>query len=705
MTSFAEPGFLVSARLGALVRNELAPFPGRMNAVWRYLLVSALVIVISMTLQVPALGLSLMIVFFTARDNAPLTLTTCVFSVIGTTFAIGVALVLLKSTMGYPMLCLLGAAAILFCGIYFMRISKFGQLGYLAAIVVCYSLTMLDVVNDPEFMTRFLLWIWVATVYPILITALVNLVLLPAHPEQQLKEELLRQLDDVERQLEARHTGSVPPPLGLDSIEQGALALYRHLSMATLADPAYRRDRGFHLMVITTVDRLRTAAVRLSRLPGTDAERPEWLSGLRAACGDLRQTLAGDRPFRVDPALLADQMAEGPVDTVLREMGHALNALAEAESLPHAAGAAAREGLIASDWLSNPVYGQFALKTVLAGMICYLFQAAVQWPGIHTAPMTCFIVALPSLGASSRRGMLRVIGCALGSMVTLLITVCLIPHLDTITGLLLLTMPVIAAGAWIAAGSERFSYIGLQFVFAFSLALFGRFAPSTNLPEIRDRMVGIVIGVTVSMLIYSLLWPEREGSELWAMLARLVRSIAGLARAGGGSGNEADRMRDLAAARKEGWSRLAANRDMESRVALEPGWQYAHDAVTVDLQTWFAQAQETLFSVHWLQTLLHDAGPELGAPFLNTCEQFREDSARRLDQLAERLDTRSLDRAPVSLSASLAAFDRQGLPELDSTASPGRIQEIVSAVHAINERIAQLNAHFASGAQPTAEPR
>jgi multidrug resistance protein MdtO len=705
MTSFAEPGFLVSARLGALVRNELAPFPGRMNAVWRYLLVSALVIVISMTLQVPALGLSLMIVFFTARDNAPLTLTTCVFSVIGTTFAIGVALVLLKSTMGYPMLCLLGAAAILFCGIYFMRISKFGQLGYLAAIVVCYSLTMLDVVNDPEFMTRFLLWIWVATVYPILITALVNLVLLPAHPEQQLKEELLRQLDDVERQLEARHTGSVPPPLGLDSIEQGALALYRHLSMATLADPAYRRDRGFHLMVITTVDRLRTAAVRLSRLPGTDAERPEWLSGLRAACGDLRQTLAGDRPFRVDPALLADQMAEGPVDTVLREMGHALNALAEAESLPHAAGAAAREGLIASDWLSNPVYGQFALKTVLAGMICYLFQAAVQWPGIHTAPMTCFIVALPSLGASSRRGMLRVIGCALGSMVTLLITVCLIPHLDTITGLLLLTMPVIAAGAWIAAGSERFSYIGLQFVFAFSLALFGRFAPSTNLPEIRDRMVGIVIGVTVSMLIYSLLWPEREGSELWAMLARLVRSIAGLARAGGGGGNAADRMRDLAAARKEGWSRLAANRDMESRVALEPGWQYAHDAVTVDLQTWFAQAQETLFSVHWLQTLLHDAGPELGAPFLNTCEQFREDSARRLDQLAERLDTRSLDRAPVSLSASLAAFDRQGLPELDSTASPGRIQEIVSAVHAINERIAQLNAHFASGAQPTAEPR
>jgi multidrug resistance protein MdtO len=706
MTSLAaEPGFLASTRLGALVRSELAPFPGRMNAVWRYLLVSALVIVISMTLQVPALGLSLMIVFFTARDNAPLTLTTCVFSVIGTTVAIGIALVLLKFTMGDPMLCLLGAAAILFCGIYFMRISKFGQLGYLAAIVICYSLTMLDVVNDPEFMTRFLLWVWVATVYPILITALVNLILLPAHPEHQLQDELLRQLDDVDRQLEARLAGSVPPPLSLDSIERGVLALYRHLSLATLADPAYRRDRGFHLMVITTVDRLRTAAVRLSRLPGTETAQSEWISGLRSACGDLRLTITENQPFAMDPALVADQMAEGPVDAVLQEMGHALNALAEAESMPHAAGAEAREGLVAADWLSNPVYGQFALKTVLAGLICYAFQAAVQWPGIHTAPQTCFIVALPSLGASSRRGTLRVIGCALGSMVTLLITVFLIPHLDTITGLLLLTMPVIAVGAWIAAGSERFSYIGLQFVFAFSLALFGRFAPSTNIPEIRDRMVGIVFGVTVSMLTYSLLWPEREGSELWAMLARLVRSIAGLARAGRDSGNEADQMRDIAAARKEGWSRLAANRDMESRVALEPGWQYAHDAVTVDLQTWFAQVQETLFSVHWLQTLLHHAGPELSAPLLNSCEQFREDSATRLDQLAERLDSRSPDTVPVSLSASLASFDLQCLLELNSTASPGRIEEIVSAVHAINERIAQLNAHFASGAEQTPGPR
>jgi len=103
--------------------------------------------------------------------------------------------------------------------------------------------------------------------------------------------------------------------------------------------------------------------------------------------------------------------------------------------------------------------------------------------------------------------------------------------------------------------------------------------------------------------------------------------------------------------------------------------------------------------------LLHHAGPELSAPLLNSCEQFREDSATRLDQLAERLDSRSPDTMPVSLSASLASFDLRCLLELNSTASPGRIEEIVSAVHAINERIAQLNAHFASGAEQTPGPR
>jgi multidrug resistance protein MdtO len=701
--AFCRDGWNLS-RISAFLRRELAPQPGRMDSVWRYLVVSAIVITVSLALQIPMLGLSLVIVFFTAQDNATLTLTTCAFSVVGTTVAIGATLILVQWTMGYPLVRLLGASLILFGSIYFMRISKLGQMGWLTALTVAYTMTLLDVLDNPEAITRILLWVWVAIAYPILVTALTNLLMLPAHPVRQLKDELLRQLEEVDRQLEARRNGEAAPTLSLDRIEQGITALKRYLGYSIQSSDQYRKERGFHLLQGNTVDRLFTSAAQLSRIPPaapTAAQRGR-IDRLRAACRDLRRVVQGRETFTLDSELVGDALPDGPVDTILQEMAHALNALAEAESLPHATGEQATEGLIAQDWLSNPVYAQFALKTLLAAAICYVFQAAVQWQGIHTAPLTCIIVALPSLGASSRKGIQRAVGCGLGSLVTLAITVFVIPHLESLPGLLLLTLPIIAIGAWIAAGSVRTSYIGVQFVFAFSLALFGHFGPDTNIPEIRDRMVGILAGLGVATVVHLLVWPEREGSELWSRLAQLVRSIAGLARAGNDQEREAAKMEEIGRARQTGWSLLTANREMESRVALEPGWQYAHGAVTVDLQTWFAQVQEALFSVNWLQTVLHHAGPELQAPLLRSCDAFREHAARRLEQLAEQLQNPTRDLDPVSLESALADFERQWqTPGTDP--DPRRLDEIAEAVRSVHERIAQLSLHLSNPVRIPAE--
>ncbi|MBB1635614.1 FUSC family protein [Cupriavidus sp. UME77] len=132
--------------------------------------------------------------------------------------------------------------------------------------------------------------------------------------------------------------------------------------------------------------------------------------------------------------------------------------------------------------------------------------------------------------------MLRIlaIGCALGSVVALVAAIFIIPHLDSIAGLLVLTLPIVAVGAWIAAGSPRTNYIGVQFVFAYALSQLGHFAPTTDLTEIRDRMIGILVGAVVSIAVSTWIWPERESDALKQMLARLLRSVAGLARAGGG---------------------------------------------------------------------------------------------------------------------------------------------------------------------------
>ncbi|QBY55822.1 FUSC family protein [Cupriavidus oxalaticus] len=677
----------VLAVVPAWLRAELAPFPGRVEALWRFLLSTTLVVVISMALQVPFLPLSLVMVFFTAQENTVLTRLSGIVMLIGTTIAVVAGLLLLKFTINYPLLRILAACALAFCGMYFMRISKLGAMGYLLALFVFYFQSFVDQSMSPEALVRALLWVWIAITYPILLTITVNFLFLPSRPARLLTEEMRRQIDHVLAQLEAHRTHTAARPLGTESVARAVLLLHRHLAFAVQGDQAWQRDRAYHLARVAAIDRLHTAASHLSRLPLTalSPEQAEQIVALQSHCRALRTSLADDTPFTCDPDLAGTRPVAGPLDTVLREMGHALQAIGEAELLP-AAAPQSKEGWIARDAFTNGAYGRFALKTVLGAVLCYVFYTAVQWPGIHTSMLTCFILALPSLGATSHKGLTRVVGCALGSVVALAAAVFIMPHLDTITGLLAVTLPVIAIGAWIAAGSPRTNYIGVQFVFAFALSQLGRFGPTTDLTEIRDRMIGILIGVGVSIAISTVLWPEREGDALMRLLARLLRSVADVARAG----QAADRRtrRDaIDKARLRGWSLLTQNKEMQARVALEPGWQYAHDAVTPEVTTALAQTQEILFAVNWLYAQVESAGPVLPQATADAFRAWLEHVAVRLERIAgqfEHPDEPAWHAADVipALPADIIGA---------GAASTGSLGEILQAARVLDERIAQLD--------------
>jgi len=94
---------------------------------------------------------------------------------------------------------------------------------------------------------------------------------------------------------------------------------------------------------------------------------------------------------------------------------------------------------------------------------------------------------------------------------------------------------VIALGAWVSAGSELIGYAGLQLMFTFSLALLEQYAPPSDLTEIRDRLVGILLGVGVATFIQMSVWPEGEADALRSQLAKVLRAIAAvcLGHAGG----------------------------------------------------------------------------------------------------------------------------------------------------------------------------
>ncbi len=692
------PGSLLARLAGicSMMCDELAPFPGRSQTTWRYVVACATVILIAQTLQVHFLAISLIVVFFTLQENTVLTRLSGVRMILGTTIAVALSLLLIKYFIDIPLLRIVGACILAMSGMYFMRISKYGSMGYLIALWITYSQSILDTYDNPEMITRLILWFWVAVTFPIIIAMIVNYFFLPAHPGRLLNDELNRQLDEINIQLESKKKLLTAPHLSLNSIERGILTLHKHLTFATLGEREYQSNQAFHLMRITSIDRLHTAAAQLSQLVVNNftTEQLNLIQKLQNACRDLKCSIENGQKFTFAAEQFSTRPALSTLDITLYEMIYAFQAASEITRTQAGTIAAQKTSSLVPDAFTNPVYLQFALKTILATLFCYLVYTAVQWPGIHTSMLTCIIMALPGLGATLHKGILRIIGCIAGSVVALIATVFIIPHLDTITGLLMLLLPMIAIGSWVAAGSARTNYIGVQFVFAFALALLGRFGPSTDIVEIRDRLIGILFGIVVSLIVSITLWPEREGAELRNMLARLLRSMAALARAGDGIGTEMDKRKKIDQARLQGWALLTKNREMQARVALEPGWQYAHNSITIETQNWLVQAQELLFAINWLQTLLQHTESAFPKPLMNTLKTFREYSAKRLDQLANSFEGKQLiDKVltPPDLDSLLAQARDNG---------NAQTEEIITAVQTIYQRIVQLDEHITPSVNP-----
>lgn len=609
-------------RLWHFLVVELADFPGRGNALLRNLVACTLVILLAMTLEVPLLALSLIIVFFVSQANVVLTRMVGILFMVSATLAIGIAILLLKFTYGYPLLRILCASAVFIASLFLMRATRLGPLFFVVAIVTIYVQSLVDRIVHPELLLRACLYVWVAVVYPILVTLLVNTLLLPQEPQQQLRDAIHRQLEQVEARLAALAAGRFEEArISVAHIQQGALSLHKLLKFAIMRDSHYRADESRQLRLITCVSRLFAACAAIDAPP----LNLQAVAALRTDCRSLSQVLGEGVDIR-PPTLLSTGLDRTLAPAALAEMRDALQSLARHE-VPTTPPASRREPLLASDAFTNPNYLRFAFKTWLATLLCYVFYNAVDWPGIHTVMLTCVIIALPSLGASTQKGFLRIGGCLVGSALALGCIVFVLPRIDDIVGLLAMSLPVIGLGAWVAAGSERISYAGLQIMFCFALALLEQFAPSTDLTEIRDRLIGVLLGVLVSTLVHGLLWPEGESDSLRRKLADALQGVAELL---GTCLPEADEPVDrLHALSLRCWGRLEECQAMLVRVALEPALQQGeHEELTLFAQTLLAKTREMLLLAGQVQRKL---GALCGSL---TSEQWRQLENQRV-RLAE----------------------------------------------------------------------
>ena len=609
--------------LGATIQRELAPVPGRFTTLWRYLLACAIVIVVSMALQIPFLALSLIAVFSTTQQNPFMTRLSGLVATIGVALAVACTLLLLRLTFDVPLLRILGSMLILLGAMYFLRTSKLGTIGFLVGLAVIYVQSEVDTIHNPELLVRAVLWVWVAIAYPIAVNVLVGH-LLPASADAHLQHELHAQLDGIAGRIRGAQAE-------LPETEATFLRLHKQLAYALMAHPKQALLNARSKARVRLVERLLAAARQLppGNAPTLKPEYQRHAPAILAALRDLQFRRVDDGAFEMSLAP-ADYASTAPAP--LAAMDRAIRQLVQ-EEVPRDGGASPAAAKAAGAGL-NVTALQFALKVVLATQLGYLFFTAVAWPGIHTCMLTCIILALPGLGAITHKGVTRLIGAALGSIAALLATVFVIPHLDSITGLLVLSLAVIAVGAWISAGSPLTDYVGYQMVFCFALALLGKFGPTTDLTEIRDRAVGIVIGVLISLAVYSRIWPEREAGQLPPAVAGLLRALSRVAAACGSAGSAQHEQ-----AQADTWAAIDRLRQLRNRLAFEPQ-AAGPGAAQWPLDALLAGACQLLLDFEWLALLAGDQRGDALAR-LDALAAAGQSAAGRLQNMAEYVDTMS----------------------------------------------------------------
>lgn len=450
-------------RLLAFFHEELSERrPGRVPQTVQLWVGCLLVILISMTFEIPFVALSLAVLFYGIQSNAFYTKFVAILFVVATVLEIGSLFLIYKWSYGEPLIRLIIAGPILMGCMFLMRTHRLGLVFFAVAIVAIYGQTFPAMLDYPEVVVRLTLWCIVVGLYPTLLMTLIGVLWFPSRAISQMHQALNDRLDDA-----ISHLTDSLAPLPETRIEREALALQK-LNVFCLADDANWRTQNAWWQSDWRISESEAMAARECNLE------------------NICQTL-----------LQLGQMDPNTPPTP-----------------------AAKPPSMAADAFTNPDYMRYAVKTLLACLICYTFYSGVDWEGIHTCMLTCVIVANPNVGSSYQKMVLRFGGAFCGAILALLFTLLVMPWLDNIVELLFVLAPIFLLGAWIATSSERSSYIGTQMVVTFALAtLENVFGPVYDLVEIRDRALGIIIGTVVSAVIYTFVWPESEARTLPQKLA------------------------------------------------------------------------------------------------------------------------------------------------------------------------------------------
>ena len=514
------------------IARLMAPQPGRLELATRLAVICALTVLVAEIYQTPDAALTVYIVFFLNRGDRAVSLILNFVLVVLITVIIGFVLLVAMVVINDPMWRVISITAISIAILFVASASKLRPLGGTIALIVGYALDLLGTVPLAigELATRSLLYAWLFVGIPAGISMIVNLLVAP--PPRRLAEQ------GIAHDLELSAAMLKAPNENIRSRfrehqREGTAEIRKLLGLADREKTSKPDDIAALRQAAGSTTLLMSAIDVMDRRPETQLAMPlaDYLARtLREMSSILR---GGGYPIRIgwDPPEM--ERAPTPLEAdVLNDIKEAIIQFAEAPSSEPQEPKKEGGGFFIADAFTNPDYIRYALKATAAAMFCYFLYSLLDWPGIHTAFLTCYIVSLGTTAETVQKLTLRILGCLVGAAAGYATMIFLIPYLTSITALMVVVFAGALAAGYVSAGSERISYAGFQMAFAFFLCVIQGPSPAFDLSTARDRVIGILLGNVVTYLVFINVWPVSVGERIDPAIAALLRRLAALMTAG-----------------------------------------------------------------------------------------------------------------------------------------------------------------------------
>jgi multidrug resistance protein MdtO len=539
-------------RLLDILWDDLKPFPGRGRIALRLAIACTVIVLISNTFRLPLQDVLPFLLLFTSKEDKVTTAITALMAFIAITVAVAATIVIFKYTGDRAEFRIPAMALEIFIGMYLFRVLSIGPVGFILAFIVSVSQSLVDLFPTPEETVHNFLWIWIAVALSVSFAWVANLLLFSVPASRVLQREFVsgwRAVAGATAEL-AQGSPSTSRRMLRPLVKRGPIRLLKLLKLSLGEAPSLRLQQARLMRTILSLDKTSKLAFSYAgaRLRSRDAiaipsAEKAILDRLTENANYFEREFAtGFVPAGIATLYLKNTIESSPTPK-LAEAENTLEDLVAKDTENETPGALSRQkkSLFVTDAFSNPRHVQFALKVTLAAMLGYFFYTASDYFGIHTVFYTPLIIALASTGATIHKGLLRIVGCVFGGVLGLVCSVWLIPRYETLGVYLLIIFCLHGLAAWIASGSERTSYLGLQIALTFDLGVLHGYGLPTEIDPLRDRFIGIILGVFIISTVFSLVWPESSQSIAREKLAACLRAIARLLHQVGSDSSQSQR--------------------------------------------------------------------------------------------------------------------------------------------------------------------